>query len=384
LARARRGSAVKSKLGFLIYGDKGTWKSSLALEFAKFKREDGKPFRVLYIDAESGSVDDYLELYANEGIALENIYIIYTQSLGEVREYIRKVAENEDLYELDNEGNETDEIVLDADGQPFRADAIVVDGASVIYLATQQGLVEFSKKRATVRAERKELIGDERIVTIEGAGMELKDWQTLQFKGQDLILDLLASGKHWAVTAREADEKESVKDSDGKISSVVTGRKVPEGFKKMDYNAKTVLHTFIDENDGLVKAIVENKDRTLIHMQNEVLIEPSLLDWQAVIDKNVNKKDFTIANNLKKSVETESEIYEKEIEESANKAISNNTNEPESLDDYYDKIQNIITNLPEVKKKTVQTQIRKMGLPMNFKGLKDVDKLQKYLEIVEQ
>lgn len=384
MARARRGSAVKSKLGFLIYGDKGTWKSSLALEFAKFKKEDGKPFKVLYIDAESGSIDDYLEVYANEGIDLGNVYIVYTQSLGEVREYINKVTNNEDLYELDDEGNETEQVVLDAEGQPFRADAIVVDGASVIYTATQQGLVEFSKKRATVRAKKKELIGDERIVTIEGAGMELKDWQTLQFKGQDLILDLLASGKHWAVTARETDEKVSVKDSDGKISSVATGKKIPEGFKKMDYNAKTVLHTFIDENDGIVKAEIENKDRTLVHMQNEILIEPTLLDWQVIIDKNKDKKDFVIANNLKKSVETESEIYEKEIEESANKTISNNTNEPESLDDYYDKIQNIITNLPDVKKKTVQTQIRKMGLPMNFKGLKDVDKLQKYLEIVEQ
>ena len=44
--------------------------------------------------------------------------------------------------------------------------------------------------------------------------------------------------------------------------------------------------------------MVENKDRTLVHKQDEILIEPTLTDWQVVIDKNKNKKSLVIANNL--------------------------------------------------------------------------------------
>jgi len=47
MARARKGTSTQTKLGFLIYGEQGTWKSSMCLEFAKYKREDGKPFKVL-------------------------------------------------------------------------------------------------------------------------------------------------------------------------------------------------------------------------------------------------------------------------------------------------------------------------------------------------
>lgn len=95
------------------------------------KRPDGKPFRVLYLDPESGSVDDYLTKIEKNGVDLGNIYIVYTQSVGEVQEYIRKARANEDFYELDEDGYETDKVVLDADSQPFRADMIVVDGTSI-------------------------------------------------------------------------------------------------------------------------------------------------------------------------------------------------------------------------------------------------------------
>ena len=47
----------------------------------------------------------------------------------------------------------------------------------------------------------------EKDVAIDGASIEIKDYQTLKFEGQDLILDLLACGKHFAVTCREEDEK---------------------------------------------------------------------------------------------------------------------------------------------------------------------------------
>ena len=40
-------------------------------------------------------IDDYLDDLTNNGADLDNIYIVYTQSLGEVRQYISKVKNNE-------------------------------------------------------------------------------------------------------------------------------------------------------------------------------------------------------------------------------------------------------------------------------------------------
>ena len=60
MAQVRRGGQIQSKLGFLIYGNKGTWKSSLAAELGDMLNEKGEPMRVLYIDTENGSIDDLL------------------------------------------------------------------------------------------------------------------------------------------------------------------------------------------------------------------------------------------------------------------------------------------------------------------------------------
>jgi hypothetical protein len=46
MATGRGGKSVKTKLGFLLYGDYGTWKSSFCLESLKMTTEDGRPFRV--------------------------------------------------------------------------------------------------------------------------------------------------------------------------------------------------------------------------------------------------------------------------------------------------------------------------------------------------
>ena len=385
-ARARSGRSIQTKMAFLIFGGFGTWKSSLCLQFARMKREDGKPFRVLYIDAEAGSIDSYLELLEQDGIDTGNIYLVYTQSLGEVREYIHRASVNEDFIELDEDGNETETVVLDADGEPFRADAIVVDGTSVIYIATQQGLIEYSKKRAKVRADQKELVGEAKQVAVEGAGLEIKDYNTLKFKGQDLILDLLATGKHFAVTSREVDEKAQVKLSDGTTTSVATGKKIPEGFKGLDYNVKTVLHTYVSDI-GTVCATVENKDRTMVHMQNEVIEEPSLLDWEKIIEKNKGKKEFVIVNNLQKSVKAEQKIYENEIDEASgandNLDINGDVNEetPVAL---HLQIDNIIKSMPLQKKKTLKATVEKAGLPLKFKELTDIDKLKEYIMIISK
>ena len=383
MAKARIASKIQSKLGTLIFGEQFTGKSTLASQLAYFKRPDGKPFRLLYLDPESGSIDDYLPDLESNGVDIANIYIVYTQSLGEVRQYISRVKNNEDFPVLDDEGNETDDIVLDADGNPFRADAIVVDGASILNLTTKQGLVEFSKKRNAVKAKKDNLIGDEKVVKIEGAGLELKDYQTINFKGQDLILDLMASGVHYVVTARETDEKVSVKGDDGKITSVTTGRKIPEGFKGMEYNCKTELRTFTNE-DGVI-CLEVLKDRTGVHSKGEVIEDPTFLDWQSVIDKTAKNKEYVIKNDLTKSVEVEQDIYKREILGAVGEPVeANETTETtqDSSDDIKAKITAIQKSLSPVEKTKAKAALTEKNLPIAIKSVTDTETLNKIYEIL--
>ena len=383
MAKARIASKIQSKLGTLIFGEQFTGKSTLASQLAYFKRPDGKPFRLLYLDPESGSIDDYLPDLESNGVDIANIYIVYTQSLGEVRQYISRVKNNEDFPVLDDEGNETDDIVLDADGNPFRADAIVVDGASILNLTTKQGLVEFSKKRNAVKAKKDNLIGDEKVVKIEGAGLELKDYQTINFKGQDLILDLMASGVHYVVTARETDEKVSVKGDDGKITSVTTGRKIPEGFKGMEYNCKTELRTFTNE-DGII-CLEVLKDRTGVHSKGEIIEDPTFLDWQSVIDKTAKNKEYVIKNDLTKSVEVEQDIYKREILGAVGEPVeTNETTETtqDSSDDIKAKITAIQKSLSPVEKTKAKAALTEKNLPIAIKSVTDTETLNKIYEIL--
>lgn len=385
MAKARKASVTQSKLGMILYGEPFTGKSTMAMQLAYFKRPDGKPFRVLYLDPETGSIDDYLGELEENGVNLENIYIVYTQSLGEVRQYIAKVKNGEDFYELDDDGEETDEIVLDADGKPFRADAIVVDGTTILNLTTKQGLIEFSKKRNKVKADKDGLVGDARLVKIEGAGMELKDYQTVNFKGQDLILDLMASGAHWIITARETDEKENIKLPDGTTQSVVTGRKIADGFKGMAHNAKTEIRMFRNE-DGIVCAFVK-KDRTHVHEDEITIEDPTLVDWQAVIDKTANRKQFVVKNDLTKAVDIEQDIYSKEIlgkvgqpakEESAEENSSSVDIEAMKKDIIAKK-----NTLSPVDKKEMGDKLKAAGLPTAFKNVTDATVLQKVLDMFQ-
>ncbi len=388
MAKARKASVTQSKLGMILYGEQFTGKSTMAMQLAYFKQPDGKPFRVLYLDPETGSIDDYLGELETNGVNLENIYIVYTQSLGEVRQYISKVKNNEDFYELDDEGNETDSVVLDADGEPFRADAIVVDGTSILNLTTKQGLIEFSKKRNRVKADKDKLIGEARLVKVEGAGLELKDYQTINFKGQDLILDLMASGVHYIVTARETDEKETIKESDGKTASVSTGRKIPDGFKGMSYNVKTEIRMFRNE-DGTVCAHVK-KDRTHTHEDNTILEDPTLLDWQSVIDKTADKKAFVVKNDLTKAVSVEQEIYAGEILGKVGEPVSDDSINAKTSDGSADieEMRKIIfekkKNLSPPEKKEIKERLEAEGLPTSFKNITDIEILQKVLNVFEK
>lgn len=389
MAKGRKAKQAKTKLNMIIYGDTFTGKTTLASQIAFFKREDGSPFRVLYIDAESGGLDSYLDRMEESGINLDNIYILYTQSLAEVRQYIAKVKNNEDIYELDDDGNETDDIVTDAEGKPFRADAIVVDGTTILNLTTQSGLVEFSKKRNKVKADKLGLLGDERLVKIENSSLEIRDFNAIKFKGQDLILDLMSSGVHCITTAREKDETKNVKTDDGQFQSVATGRKIIDGFKGLEYNANTVIRTFFDKETGQICAEIQ-KDRTGVHDSGEIVEDPSLLDWQSALDKNKGKEDFILKNDLTKAVEVEQVLYEKEVLGKVGESMSEDTTASDAStstsptpDDLRKEIVSIKNSLSPVEKKSLKEKLEAKGLPTAYKNVNDISVLQEVIETMK-
>lgn len=384
MATGRSGKSIKTKLGFLIFGEQGTRKSSFCLEMLKLKTEEKKDFRVLYIDSEAGSVDDLLNAGVIQDFNPANIFIIYTQSMSEAQEFIRRAKDDEDFYEFDENGNETDVVILDGDGTPFRPDAIVVDSLTVFYSAKQQSYQEFSKKRATVRAKKNELTGMERDVTIEGAGLEIKDFNSLKFAGQNFILDLLSCGKHFAVTMREVDEQKSIKDDKNEYKRVPTGNKIPDGFKDVMYNVKTVLRMFKDD-DGVLKCFVKSKDRTLVHQQDDIIDEISVLDWQRAIDRGVSKKDFTVPNGMRQSIQDEVKAMELEN----NKILENEASDASevsdamTVSDYHGAINKLLSAMTPIEKSKKVSKVIESGLSRTYSKITDIASLSKFLSILK-
>lgn len=392
--RSRKATTVKKKINMLLYGESFCGKSTFASQAVYLRNEDGSPMKILYIDAESGSIDNYIDEMEQNGVNLDNILLIYTQSLGEVLDCIKKVKDNEDFYEIDEEGQETDIVVTDAEGRPFRADMIIVDGVTVLHTAAQQGLLEFSKKRARVRADNKGLVGDEKLIAIEGSSLETRDWGAISYKGASLCLSLLGTGKHSIVTCREKAETVTEKNNRGETISVPTGRKIPAGFKDLQYNMHTVIRFYRDDDDE-VCAFVQ-KDRTGVH-PNEELSDPSILDWQQIIDKSAGKANFVLNNDLDEAVSTEQEIYSAEVMSNATKSMSKSDMEKARVADVVTpdtsaedvaalkaEIKAAINKLSPVEKKEMQGKLTAANLPTAYTKVTDTETLAKILSIVAQ
>ena len=382
MARARNGGSVKPKLNILTYGPTGAGKSSLLLQMAYFKREDGTPWRILLIDNESGGADEAVDELSENGIDTANIYIVYTQSVKETKDYINKVRDREPFYELDEYGDETDEVVKDAYGKQFFPDAIIVDGTSVLKLTNTQSLLDLSRKRNKIKADKSGATAEEKFVATANANLELKDYSQLNYAGQDLVLTLMACGVHVGITAREKDEQVSIQTEDGKVTSVYTGKKTFDSYKGMDYNVKTILRMFRDENDQ-VCCVVE-KDRTKRHPVGTVLEDPSLLDWEEVVAKGKGKQDFVIKNDLDKSIETDQKIFEKQILGADYTAEEKPTVTSNEADETRKAINAALKKLAPPAKKAMKEKIEAAGLPTDLKAITDVEVLSQILTLVTE
>lgn len=387
--KTRSADKIQTKLVTLLYGATFSGKTTLGLQLADFKRNDGKPFRVAVIDAEGGSVDDAINELPDRGIDTRNIKVFYMQSLQELTTLLHKIKNHEEFYEYDDDDNETDEVMFDADGEQFYPDAILIDGTSIFKLTSEQGLLELSKKRNTIKADRDGLVGIERFVKIQGADLEYKDYKKLNYSGQNLVLDLMAIGINVVLTAREKDETVQKIDKNGQQVSVATGRKLHDSFKGIDYNVKTILHMYQDNETGQICAEVI-KDRTKIHKAGEILEDPTLLDWQPVIDRNAERKEFILKNDLDKAVETEQKMYEKEAMELHNSLkapeTSNTTTSTTSSGDAEALKKEIVAKrnaLSPVEKKEIKEKLEAAGLPIAYKNVDDIDTLKKVIAVFD-
>lgn len=381
MARARSGGSVKPKLNILAYGPTGAGKSTILLQMAYFKREDGTPWRILFLDHESGGADEAIEELEKNGIDTRNIYIVYTQSVKETKDYINKVRDHEPFYELDEYGDETDEIVKDAYGEQFVADAIITDGTSVLKLTNTQSLLDLSRKRNKIKAEKSGATAEEKFVATANANLELKDYSQLNYAGQDLVLTLMACGVHVGITAREKDEQVSVQTEDGKVTSVYTGKKTFDSYKGMDYNVKTILRMFRDDDDQ-VCCVVE-KDRTKRYAAGTVLEDPSLLDWEEIVSSGHGKKDFVIKNDLDKAIEADQKIFEKQMlgDDSVSESA---TPKNDNVAELQAEIKAKVNVLSPVEKKAMKDKLTKAELPTAFNKVTDEEVLKKILAIVSE
>lgn len=388
MAVIRRGSAVSKRLNILLFGAKFSGKTSLAMQAAYLKTPEGKPFKLLVFDTESGGTDEAIDEVVKNGVNPDDILVIYTQSQSEIKSYISKVANNEDIVMIDENGEEmydddgTPIVYLDGEGKPFRADCIIVDSISVLKITTQQSMLDLSRKRNKIKAEKSGATGDEKFVAIANSGLELRDYNQMNFSGQDFVLSLMACGVHVIMTAREVDEKMTVRDGD-KTTSVSTGKKVYDGLKGADYNCKTIMHLYSDEDTGEIFAHVE-KDRTKVHSLGEVIADPSLLDYQVIIDDNVNRKNFVLKNDLDKAVETDQKLFEKQMlgadyvpEEKSIPTVG-------EADELRAAINAALKKLAPPAKKAMKTKIEAAGLPTDLKAITDPEILSKILAIVTE
>ena len=382
MAFMRSGSKVQSKINAIVYGAQWSGKSTYAASMAKLKRPDGKPFRVLICDAEMGSADEVVTKLADEGVQEDNILLIYSQSLNEINYYIDLAAKREDIPILDDEGNPTNDIVLDADGQPVHADALVIDGSTVIKMACQQSLLNMSRKRAKVRANKNNLVGDEKSVAIDSASLEMKDWGNLSYSGQSLILNLCASGLNWIVTCREK-EKKDTKMVNGTIQSVSTGIYEPDSFSGILYNSKTVLRFTRDEDEpDIVKMIVE-KDRTGTYSTGQVIENPQIEDWQPLISNKVGK-DFTPRNTMEQAIDIETRMYEKQagiVDDGPEQSLHESSIDPKEIKA---QIKEINTKLYPDQKKEFGNRLKSADLPTQISKIEDTSILTRILEIAKE
>lgn len=383
MAQAHKGGKLNHKINMYIMGDFFSGKTTLGLQLAKLHDENGEPIRLLVIDCESNGVSFALDELEEDGVDLNNVYTVWTQSLAEVTHYIEQVANGKPLHELGPDGEELDEFVLDAKGRSFVPTAIFLDGATILKMTCQQSLLNLSRKRARVRATNSGLTGEAKAVAIDGAGLEYKDYNSLNFSGQELILDLTASNVHWIVSAREKKETKSVKVN-GQIQSIETGKIISDAFKGSEFNSSTVVRLFRDEDEPDVVKMQVLKDRSKTWAVGQIVENPSILDMQPMIDKH-NGKNIVLKNTMDQAVETEMRIYQEKagITDTSEEESESSSPAPD-IDTLRKEVKKYHSKMNPEQRKQFSDKIKSENIPTSLSKIEDPDVMSRVIVIAKE
>jgi len=384
MAQAHRGGKLNHKINMYIMGDFFSGKTTLGLQLAKLHDENGEPIRLLVIDCESNGVSFALDELEEDGVDLNNVYTVWTQSLAEVTHYIEQVANGKPLHELGPDGEELDEYVLDAQGRPFVPTAIFLDGATILKMTCQQSLLNLSRKRARVRATRDGLTGEAKAVAIDGAGLEYKDYNSLNFSGQELILDLTGSNVHWIISAREKKETKSVKVG-GQIQSVETGKIVSDAFKGAEFNASTVVRLYRDEDEPDTVKMQVLKDRSKTWAVGQIVENPSILDMQSMIDKH-GGKDIVIKNTMDQAVETEMKIYQEKagITDTSEEESESSSSSTPDIETLRKEVKKYHSKMNPEQRKQFSDRIKSENIPTSLSKIEDPNMMSRVVVIAKE
>lgn len=310
-------TAVSMKM--MIYGKEGTRKSNTAIQFATLKNRNGKPLKVLLLDTEFKAIEGFNEAWLEDkGVDFYNICEIRTRDLGFITYLSDVFTQGQPIPKL-NENNEIieGEFEVDADGNPFVADVLIMDSISVINDLLVEGRQELAKKRTNIKIIRDGLFGDEKELALENAGLQFLDYAKLKSKALKMVRDLQAvTGKHVVYIARAKDAKES-KLVSGKMEIIDLGYELMDAtsFKFLPYEVGVIIHT--RNNDGLIEYYIE-KDSTGVKNQGEALYDFDIKDYEDYINnKNrtelLKQQEYDKVLNVAETFTEDSEIGDNDV-----------------------------------------------------------------------
>lgn len=370
MARRLLGKTAVSVKGF-IYGKEGSRKSNTALQIASVKKMDGTPMRVLVIDLEYKSLEGYNEAWIeSKGVDLGNICEQRTRDLDVIYMLLNRFTKGLPIPLLDENDKVVDgKFELDADGNKFIADAVVLDSISVLNDLLVEGRNEIIKKRANIKIIKDGLFGDEKELYLENVGMQFLDYAKLKTKALKMVRDLQAvTGKHVFFISRAKDAKES-KLVNGKMEQVDLGYEIMDStsFKFLPYEVSLIIHT---QNKNGITTFTLDKDSTGVKEQGSVFTEFNLKDYESYI----NNSDRTQLIKMK--------TYEENLEKA-----KNFTDDAEDIDkDIKLKMYNLIVGICKTDKEKgaiVRQYCIDKGLNLSTPDLISVDDLAEIKKIVE-
>ena len=143
---------------------------------------------------------------------------------------------------------------------------------------------------------------------------------------------------------------------------------------------------YINEDNNFCAYI--SKDRTGVH-DKETVEDLSLVDWQVIIDRTKDKKEFSVKNDLTKAVDIEQDIYTKEVMGKVGEpvdSIDENSAENQTTE-LLDKISAVMKSLNPVGKTKAKEALSAENLPIKpteMKKITDIKTLERVLEVISK